>query len=228
MGKHLQWKELMHKEASSYERVFLSKDDLMREWILICITWYKNHWKMGPVSEPQELLVASFAVAAEFEAKLLQTCCHPCSGCGCGDWIEPLGRELKWWMWSPCYRVTNNTWTHCKRMAREVHKTYSWVLWQCRLANTEFNYNIFLLITKYQMCRRQNLTVCWTGGMVTGIEIERKCIPWEDNVLVYCNLNKLKAIVAFMKMSKYRFGMLFPFIIVWWCNSKLYLDSIWK
>lgn len=43
MGKLLQWKERMHKEADSYERVFLSKDDLKREWILICTTWYKNN-----------------------------------------------------------------------------------------------------------------------------------------------------------------------------------------
>lgn len=45
-------------------------------------------------------------------------------------------------------------------------------------------------------------------------------------MLISCNLNKLKAIVALVKVSKYMSGMLFQFIIVWRCNSKLYLDLI--
>lgn len=54
----------MHKEASSSEIVFLSKDDLRRERILICMTWYKSHWKMGPVSNASKIVSVFFALAA--------------------------------------------------------------------------------------------------------------------------------------------------------------------
>lgn len=56
LQKHLQWRELVHKVASSSEIAFLSKEDLRRERILICMTWYKNHWKMGPVSAASRIV----------------------------------------------------------------------------------------------------------------------------------------------------------------------------
>ena len=48
---------------------------------------------MGPL----ELLVASSAVVAEFEANLLYTCCYLCSGCGC---VVAVGTELGLWAMS--------------------------------------------------------------------------------------------------------------------------------